>query len=467
LESKQNKIVKFPKKRNINVSVITFALVIVYLTVSMIMYMTRDKVTFYEVIYGKNATAANKSYNALIVRDETVFYANEAGYVNYYIGEGGRASLNSVVYSIDEGGTIAGLLAEQEQKDNSLSESDINKIRNDIANYIKLYDNISFDDVYDFKNDLESTVLEYLNTNLLNNLYELIEQDAVRLFNLYKAELTGIVAFYNDGFENYSANNISEADFDLKSYNKNVVKANSLINKGDFVYKVINNEEWSLFFKLSDEEYTKYRNKTLLTIKLLEKGLECTGKFTTVIGKDGYYGKVTLDSFMSEFSSDRYTEIKIVESQTKGLKIPKTSVVEKEFYIIPVSYVGKGGNSTTDGFFKQVIKENGEISIEFITPDIYYKSDEYYYVSMDDFTDADVIMMNDSSSVHRIGQTGMVKGVYNINNGYCVFKVIDIIGETSDYYIVSDSTNYGLVVYDHIVLDGSMVEENKVIFKVE
>ena len=148
MESKQNKIVKFPKKRNINVSVITFALVIVYLTVSMIMYMTRDKVTFYEVIYGKNATAANKSYNALIVRDETVFYANEAGYVNYYIGEGGRASLNSVVYSIDEGGTIAGLLAEQEQKDNSLSESDINKIRNDIANYIKLYDNTLLEDEY-------------------------------------------------------------------------------------------------------------------------------------------------------------------------------------------------------------------------------------------------------------------------------------------------------------------------------
>ncbi len=469
MEKRSKKITKFPRRRSINAGMIVFIAVVIYLSASMIIYMARDKISFYEVVYGQNATAANKTYHALIVRDETIVYTSEAGYVNFYINEGGRVSLDSVVYSIDENGDIAELLEKyQESNPTSLSDKDIIKINSYISNYLSEYNDMNFDYVYDFKTNLDSTVLDYINGNVLENLNAVIGNENSAHFNMYKPEKTGIVAFYTDGFESFLINTISADDFETKKYKKSVVKAGSLIAQGSPVYKIVNSEDWHLVIKLSDDEYLDYRDKSSLKIKLIENDVTCTGKFSAFVGEDGgYYGRITIDKYMSEFITDRFTEIKIIENQTSGLKIPKSAVVDKEYYIIPASFIGKGGNSTSEGFFKQVVTESGELSIEFIAPDIYYKTDEYYYVSKDDFTSSDVIIMNDSSAVYQIGQTGYAKGVYNINNGYCIFKIIDIIGETSDYYIVADGTDYGLVVYDHIVLDGSMVEEDQVIFKVE
>lgn len=465
MKKNRDNIIKFPKKR-INPGIVVFAVIIIYIAVSMLVFMTREKVSFYEVVYGKNATAANKSYTALIYREERCIETNEAGYVNYYINEGGRASLNSIVYSIDEKGTLSQMLAEYGNEQIKLSEGDINKINSTIISYTSNYDNMRFDRVYEFKEAIDSTVTDAINLNALNSLNELIK-DETNSFKTYKADETGLVAFYKDGYENYSPVNISEKDFDQKKYFKNHIDTNELLAIGDFVYKLVNDEEWDLYIKLTNEEYEKYKGNKTITIQFLDKELQCSGGFNIITGQDGYYGKITLDAYVGEFINQRFVDIKIVEKQTTGLKIPKTSVVEKEFYVIPVSFIGKGGNSSSEGFFKQQVGEDGQVSIEFINPSIYSKSDEYYYVSTEEFSEKDVIVMNDSSAVYGIGLKDSLKGVYNINNGYCIFKVIDIIGETSDYYIVNANTKYGLVVYDHIVLNGKLVKENQIIFKVD
>ena len=60
--------------------------------------------------------------------------------------------------------------------------------------------------------------------------------------------------------------------------------------------------------------------------------------------------------------------------------------MEKEFYTIPVDYMTTGGNATKDeaGFNKEVYGEGGKASIEFVTPEIYSSTDEYYYVEKSD-----------------------------------------------------------------------------------
>ncbi len=54
--------------------------------------------------------------------------------------------------------------------------------------------------------------------------------------------------------------------------------------------------------------------------------------------------------------------------------------------------------------------------------------------------------------------------MYNINKGYAVFKQVNILCESDDYYIVESGSDYGLSNYDHIALDGSDVDENDVVF---
>ena len=41
--------------------------------------------------------------------------------------------------------------------------------------------------------------------------------------------------------------------------------------------------------------------------------------------------------------------------------------------------------------------------------------------------------------------------------------MIDILYQNEEYAIIARGTNYGLSQYDHIALDGSIIEENEVI----
>ena len=63
-----------------------------------------------------------------------------------------------------------------------------------------------------------------------------------------------------------------------------------------------------------------------------------------------------------------------------------------------------------------------------------------------------------------VGQKETLTGVYNMNKGYADFTKIDVINSNKEYSIVESGTNYGLRVYDHIVLDGESVNEDEFVF---
>ena len=62
-------------------------------------------------------------------------------------------------------------------------------------------------------------------------------------------------------------------------------------------------------------------------------------------------------------------------------------------------------------------------------------------------------------------ETTGIKGVYNVNKGYAVFKQIDILAQNNKYTIVDTGTSYGVALYDHIALDGSKIKENQLVVK--
>ena len=66
-----------------------------------------------------------------------------------------------------------------------------------------------------------------------------------------------------------------------------------------------------------------------------------------------------------------------------------------------------------------------------------------------------------------LGVMASVEGVYQINNGYCVFKPIVRIANSLDtsYVIISSRVRAGLTAYDRIVMDASIVTENQIIFE--
>ena len=87
----------------------------------------------------------------------------------------------------------------------------------------------------------------------------------------------------------------------------------------------------------------------------------------------------------------------------------------------------------------------------------------YPFLQLDDGTE--IVHSAESSERYQIGPTGSLKGVYNINRGYTVFKQIEILDSNSEYYTVRRNMDYGLSLYDHIVLDASLVEEGQLLYQ--
>ena len=65
---------------------------------------------------------------------------------------------------------------------------------------------------------------------------------------------------------------------------------------------------------------------------------------------------------------------------------------------------------------------------------------------------------------YELKDTRSLKGVYCINKGYAVFKQIQILCESDEYYIIEEGNSFGLSNYDHIALDSSNIKENDVVF---
>ena len=91
------------------------------------------------------------------------------------------------------------------------------------------------------------------------------------------------------------------------------------------------------------------------------------------------------------------------------------------------------------------------------------EDDKYYYVSMSDFSNGDIIADAETGEQYVIGTIGELPGVYCVNKGYTQFRKVDIIDRNNEYCIIKQGSAYGLKVYDHIVLDYSTVKEDELI----
>ena len=108
----------------------------------------------------------------------------------------------STVYTVDESGRMSELL-EESAGELSLDEEDYTEIRSSISSYLSNYSDMRFEDVYSFKTNVDSAILDLVNQNLIAQLDSASESGG-ELFTRYNAETAGIVEYYIDGLEEAS-----------------------------------------------------------------------------------------------------------------------------------------------------------------------------------------------------------------------------------------------------------------------
>ena len=149
-----------------------------------------------------------------------------------------------------------------------------------------------------------------------------------------------------------------------------------------------------------------------------------------------------------------------------GLKIPTTSILQKGFMLLPLDYLTTSGSSI--GVMKEVYNPDENISkYEFTSVTVYKRDEENQiaYMESDLLVEGDYIRSADTKKRYQVGQVGTLEGVYNVNNGYALFRVINKIYENKEYVIVEEGTPYGLSVYDRIVVNADTIGELQIIGK--
>ena len=465
MAKKNKKIVKYRRPLQINIGMIIFFVIFLYLAFYVYQYCTRDKVQPYEVTEG--SIASDRNFTGIVLRDETTEYADQSGYINYYIREGKRAAAGTSIYSMDETGEAAKLMEENAAAE-QLSEEDVISVKKALSAFSLSYSDMDFSQVYDSRYSLDAMVMEYANFNAANADEQLAEQLGGN-FSQIHTPVSGVISYSIDGFEDLDASQISESSFDRSQYSRAITHAGDLVEQGTPIYKVITDDNWSLVFPLSETDVTDFRDLTSLTVRFPGHDLTTSGSFSMISGADGNpYGKLDFNRYMVQFISERYLDFQVIMEVAQGLKIPVSSVTSKNFYLVPVTYLTTGGDTDQEGFNKEIYTESGTL-VEFVPATIYYSTDEFYYIDTAEDAEihaGDYLVKPNSSDRFQVGQTASLQGVYNINRGYSVFKQIEILAQNNEFYTVKKGTSYGLSVYDHIVLDASTVAgEDQLIYQ--
>lgn len=461
----RNKITKYRRPLNLNIGMLIFATIFVYVIICVITYFRTDHIVGYNVQEG--SLTSNSIYKGIALRTEEVVPCTHAGYVNYFAREGERVAVNDLIYTVDETGRLSDYINANESGENTLSDADLSELKSEITAFTSRFDRKQFTDVYNFKYSVEGTVLKLANYNILENVNALNDASNATLVNYCYASKSGIVTYSVDGYEDLKLEDMTAEYFDQKEYEKKHLVNNELLANGDPAYKLSTDENWSVIIQVEDEAFAEQLvEEDYIEVKFLKNQYTSWGQVESFTNEAGdVFVELSFTNSMVTFCTDRFVDIELLLEEEKGLKIPNSAIVEKEFFIVPKEYVTKGGNSGNSGVLLETYDEEGNASTEFVETTIYEETDTEYYLDDRVLRAGNYIIKPESTEKHAVSKTGSLIGVYNINKGYADFKQVSILYQNEEYAIVKSNTAYGLSVYDHIVLDAAMVNDNDFIYE--
>ena len=465
MNDREDKIVQFPKFQHINLGLIIFGFIFVYIIIMVFLSFADKKISGYVVTEGSLST--NTVYRGIALRDEHCILMDQAGYVNFYVKEGDRVAVGDLVYTVDETGKLADLYG-SDDANIALSDEDLYNLKSELVRFSHTFDATNFISAYEFKNTMSNTVLKLSGNTLLNDIDNISAKEGV-VINKKFAPISGIVSYWTDGYEDITEGLLDKDKVNGKNYNKNFIVDNDLLKTEDTAYKICTSDVWYIYIPYDYEEGSKIveEEEGYVRIKFIKNQYESWGKISMIrTESDDSFMKIELNNSMVSFANDRFLDIELLINDDVGLKVPNKSIVEKQFYLVPEEYMTTAGDGEP-GVLRQTYLEDGSVSTEFIKSPIYKNDEETgeVYLETDVLRGGDVLIKPESMEQFIVGKMGSLIGVYNINKGYADFKRIEILYQNDEYSIVKSNTMYGLTVYDYIVLDASTVSDDEILYE--
>ena len=120
--AERKKVVKYRKPFHINIGVVVFGFIFIYIVFYIFSYFTSEHIAVYEV--GQGTIAENNTYYGLVLREEKIISSSYSGYINYYLRDAAKTSYNNLVYSVDETGNVAEKISSSASQEAELDSED-------------------------------------------------------------------------------------------------------------------------------------------------------------------------------------------------------------------------------------------------------------------------------------------------------------------------------------------------------
>lgn len=458
----RDNVIVFPKQSKFNIAVIIILAVLVYMAVCIYSFFSKEHIVSYEVREG--VLVDDSRFEAVIIRDENLVTSKAAGYVNYFIAEREKVGVGNLVYTLDESGTILDYMEAMDAGDNSLDSAVIDEFRDTLDDFVKQYNREDLSSLYELDNSLHNQTQKIANTQLLNNLSSASSLNG--LVQYYRAEQAGNLVYWTDGLENLQLSEVTGELFKKENYAVTYMTSNQLVTAGDAIYKLYDSEKWSIAFVIDDKEKAqKYLEEEVVEVRFLKNDIKLWGTVSLVQNTAGEtVVSIAFQSGSINFATDRFVEIEISMEDENGLKIPVSAIAQKEFFLVPKEYVAYVEEEHAYYIYVETYMENGTKTVQKHEVSPASLKEEQYYLDDVNLSIGTRLAKLDSSEVYTVSQKGSLTGVYNINKGYADFKQITVKEQNASYAIVASNTQYGLNVYDYIVLNASAVSENDFVY---
>ena len=449
----------------LNIGTVLFGTLFIYMVISVLLYLTSARISSYQVTAGP--LSRNQTYTALALYSEEVVTAKTSGYVTYYARDNSKIKKMGPVFGISE--------TKEVPEQIELKESDLSSLQGSMAKFAYGFQPNAFLNTYEFKYELEGDILQYAGVKSATPNDETeepsdgvtstaIQPQTINNQTINFSDQDGIVLYSADGYEGINEEALTKDDFTRKAKQKKNLRTSEKVNLGDPVYKLINNEQWSIYIPLTEKQTVQIAGRDKIRVKFLKDGETQVGSFSIIQKDDNFYCKITFTNGLIRYASNRFLEIELVTNTKSGLKLPLSALVNKDFYVIPKDFIADTKNISEAKLIRETTDKNGKTIQEFVDVTLYAEQDEQYYVDKSEFKEGDVLIKQDSDERYIIKNTAPLEGVYSTNKGYAVFRKIVIIDQNEDFCIVEQGTPFGIAQYDNVVLKSNTVKEEEVLY---
>ncbi len=466
----EQKIIKFRQRKDVNIGLVVAFGVLVLLVINIYRYATTPHLSLYEVHAGSSGSEVPAT--AMILRTETIYRTERAGYLNYYYREGARVTKNAKIYSVNDSSELQDILNMNE--DNAtLTTNDLLRLKGNVRTFCAEYSDATFSDCYSLREEFLSDYLRYRDVSALDTL---ANKDTMNnSFLTVEAPQSGVVSYFSDIYDGYTKDMITGEEFLLEKRTVPEYKKQTGISAIDnFAYKLVSDDKWQLVIQVPEEsEDAMKKSGETVTFQIAGDPVLYEKQYEELRAGDSTYLVVDMDRYATDYLSERFVDVTVFVAARDGLKIPETAILTKEIYQIPERFVMKGGGEEKEvGIsLERYDAESGEVKPDFCIINPLFYENGYYYVAAEDLDSGQYIF---SSSLTSEPERAMLysfltemEGVYNMNKGYAVFRRIERITDVEEYVLVRAGLAGGVALYDHIVLDVSAVSKDVILIEGE